>query len=256
MSFWSIGSGAIKPAIAMTKKSVELATRYYGGVHLITDRKGAETFKDVDWLSISTELEALPKEYKDVWSLGKIKAYNIIAAKGRPFMHIDYDFFLLNRLPEKIETSDVFFQSKEDFKHFKTYCLDSLYNECDILPLHNKLQIDTAYNCGVVGGVNYDFFQRYTEQSIECILDSRNSQFWLGDNKLLSQKYNCFRAHATKALLAEQYFAAITCHEMGIIPSFIVDGSYYTDRDENEFFIHLYGRHKTSSAYKARVKFL
>lgn len=255
MSFWSIGNNAIKPAVVMTQKSVELIKRYYNGVHLITDEQGAETFKDIDWLSVSTELESLPKEYKDVWSLGKLKAFNIIANKHKPFMHIDYDFFLLRKVPDYIEQADVFFQSKEDLAHFKSYCLDSIYNECEELPFECNSRLSTAFNCGIIGGNNYDFFKKYTELSLETVLNSCNRDFWLGDIKDLRSKYDCFRP-ATKALLAEQYFGAYVCMLMNITPTLLIDGPYYVDKHQNDLFIHLYGRFKARNTYEAKIKLL
>ena len=256
MSYWSLHETAPKSATIMTKKSVELAKRYYPGVHLITDCQGAETFCDLDWLSISTELETLPKEYKDVWSLGKIKACNIIASKHKPFIHIDYDFFLLKKLPEHFEASNVLFQSKEELVHFKTYSLDSIYSECQNLFIKDIPRLDVSYNCGVIGGNNYNFFKQFTERSLNCVLDPCNRNFWLGCGDYLTKKYQNFSTYSTKALLAEQYFAAATCKEMNITPSLLIDGQYHSDGAENDQFIHLYGKGKTKKAYSTRVEYL
>ena len=90
-----------------------LAKRQYESVNLIGDKKGIDLLKHLDWSSISEELEDLPEGYEEVWSLSKLKAYNIIAQKGEPFFHIDFDFFLLKKLPDNIETAQVVFQNKE-----------------------------------------------------------------------------------------------------------------------------------------------
>lgn len=188
-----------------------LAKKHYGGVHLIGDKRGIELLRHLDWSSVSDELEELPEGFRDVWSLSKLKAYNIIAQKNEPFFHIDFDFFLLKRLPNEIETANVVFQSRETrLNSDLNYNTDVFHRDIKYLPVrrdrtNSGLDIKprvVAYNCGIVGGTDIGFFKLYSELAIKCVLSQENRSFWQ-DTELKP---------ISKPILAEQYYASLIAH--------------------------------------------
>ncbi len=225
-----------------------LAKRQYESVNLIGDKKGVDLLKHLDWSSISEELEDLPEGYKEVWSLSKLKAYNIIAQKGEPFFHIDFDFFLLKKLPDNIETAQVVFQNKETrIDKDLNYNTIAFHKEVKYKPLdHAKTCANSpksiAYNCGIVGGRDVEFIKLYSDLAIECVLSEENKSFWQRDYHDLKKQYESFESYS-KAVLAEQYYAAIVATRNKPIDyiKFIAPANYYPSISLSSDFIHLLG---------------
>jgi hypothetical protein len=233
----------------MANLSFILAKRQYESVNLIGDKKGIEILKHLEWSSISDELEELPEGYEEVWSLSKLKAYNIIAQKGEPFFHIDFDFFLLKKLSDEIKNAQVVFQNIEtniniDLK----YNTDAFNKEVKYQPLsYNATNISTnprsiAYNCGIVGGRDVEFIKLYSDLAIECVLSEENKSFWQREYHDLKKQYPNFESYS-KAVLAEQYYAALVAgfnRPINYI-KFLTCSNYYPRIKLNCNFIHLLG---------------
>ena len=270
--------------VEIVKKSVELLNRAYGEVHFITDDEGAKKFASVEWASVDTSLNSLPKEYHHTWSLGKIKAYNIISQRGEPFLHFDGDFFINRRLPKHIEEKPIIFQNTEKAHYndnyivyaFRWFCpykhLTAPIKTC--VTLHEKennaaeysgILSENAFNCGIVGGSDLDYFFNYSKSSLDTIFDPLNKLFWTTDYKHL-QRYHPGIRSWTPAILAEQYYASIVADLMQKQPYFL---SYpdignphiekriqdwlgtgqmsfeFNDESLNDFkWMHLYGHYK------------
>jgi hypothetical protein len=278
MSFWTganQGDGAFsdkynntyrnKIAAELTLKSIESIKAAYGEINLITDNKGAEIFGCYDWTTIDTSLEQLPKEYGEVWSLGKLKAFNIIANKGEPFFHFDHDVFINKRLPPEIESAGVVFQSPEYIYSKYHYDLPLFIRGgvCPhrLIPDNFTSVNDTgditrdivAFNCGVVGGLDVDFFKFYSHTALEMVLHPANAKLWLTPNSVwMAERPKTFMSW-TKAVLAEQYHAAVTCNYLNITPTFVVPQPYDQTKMIRDWetgierfnYVHLFGGFKS-----------
>jgi len=295
MSHWTIpttreliqkytnGNNDFPHEVEMVKKSVELLNKAYGEVHFITDNEGAKKFSSIEWASVDTSLNDLPKEYYHTWSLGKIKAYNIIAQKGEPFLHFDGDFFINQRLPKDIEEKPIIFQNTEaahfndnyvlytfrwfcPFKHLaSTNNYFTLNSQENCSKEYNGLLPSNAFNCGIVGGSDLDYFFNYSESSLRTVFDPFNKPFWTKNFRELKRYHEGMRSW-TLAILAEQYYASLVADQMGKSPYFlsypntadpliekrIIDwlGSdqlefEFNEEETNKFkWIHLYGHFK------------
>jgi hypothetical protein len=204
MSFWTQEETFKQyQFINILKVALYYAKQHYNEINLITDYKGEQILKNIfKWNNISTELESLPKEYKNVWSLGKIKAYQTIASYGDPFLHLDYDVFLVNKLPFDLVNSDIFCQSIErgcdaryQLHFFEKYCINKFYED--------KFKSNWAPNCGIIGGKDLDFFEKYSSLALKTILDKDNANFWAT---------NYYMKSDLKACIGEQYYFAISCN--------------------------------------------
>ena len=181
----------------LTKLCLHYLTKNYKNVYLITDKMGEEFFGDLNWSNIYTDLEGIinPK-FKEVWSLGKLYAINIIANKNEPFLHIDYDFFILKKLPRSILNAPIIVQSRE-FACDIQYEIKWYEKHCKNKYLKKYKRNTITYNCGIIGGTDYKFFQKYSENAIKAVEDPKNKKFW-------NRKY-LFPAFV-KACVAEQYY--------------------------------------------------
>ena len=246
MSFWSQAYRNKEKTIDLIKTitnfNVKNINKIYDGVHFITDKRGAEIFKDIPWASVDESLEKVPIKYSQVWSLGKLYAYYKISKKREHFLHIDYDFLIFDRLPNFIENADIVFQSKE-FTEILHYHTEIFHEKCIRKYLASEFNPERmAYNCGIIGGKDTLFFEGYSTSAIELVEDPINANLWLEDWK--SQKLECF----TKAVLAEQYYANLALQHYNLCPTLLWNVYGYNPADKKYFettnCIHLYGNFK------------
>jgi hypothetical protein len=253
-----------KLMLKLTEKSVNLINQYNGEVHLITDSLGKEIFKNIKFASINNYLNDVPKEYGDVWCLGKMFALNKIAHKNQPFIHLDYDFLIFKKIPEYILKKDIIVQSLEKKLYRYGYSLDYFKQECpNKYYCENSNNIDYAYNCGIIGGQDYDFFQKYSKASIDMILNIKNKNFFLKsylEHFKINNKFN----HWTTSILAEQYHFSNACSVLNKNVTFFykelapLTSAWYKNTycpDVKEFFleskcIHLYGEFKYNKRFQ------
>lgn len=195
ISFWGFSdfdvnhpNERISNIVDMTALSFSCARRHYENIYLVTDSKSLPLFEDIPFTAIYTDLDELgdldPK-YHRYWSLGKIKTIEIAAEVGRPFVQIDYDVFLQKPLPKWLTTSEVFAQSPEPVAHTYAYNLDLFYEVYDYLgPCVNRSE--AAFNCGIIGGTNIDFFKKYAKGVMTFVKHPKNLKVF--DLKMSSSK--------------------------------------------------------------------
>jgi len=187
--------------VDLHKLSAFYAKKHFGEVHLITDSYSKDFFKDISWTSVSTELDDVPTDYPEVWSLSKLYAYKEICKRGDPFIHIDNDAILWKPLPDRVINAEVFVQCPEDInKH--GYEIDKFIEHC---PYKQEFSsgpfIEYSYNLGIFGGKNLDFISQYADKALDFVLNKKNKFYW--------QKYKKYKNYWSKAVVAEQYFLAM-----------------------------------------------
>jgi hypothetical protein len=188
--------------------SLETARRHYPETCLYTDSKGAEILVDqlgLRFSQVSTELDALADEDPEWWALGKLYTYSV---QQEPFIHIDSDVYLWKRLPEYIESADVFAQNPEPFPELGDFCyqperVDQAFQTAGgWLPeewywYRQNHGTQRGECCGILGGQRTDFIRHYAKQALRLALDPANERAWqpLGDK-------------AGQMTLVEQYLLA------------------------------------------------
>lgn len=213
LSYW--GGGYQKEpseyVIDLHKLSTFLCKGHYGEVHLLTDSKSEKFFTNLnfDTITVLDQLDNIPVDYQKVWSLGKLHCFNYLAKKNIQFLHVDYDVFLFKKLPEFINSANMFVQSME--KLF-LYPVEKMLRKCDFKNFSQKDMPAYAYNMGIFGGRDSEFIKGYTSSSIKFVLNDKNKFFWLG--------YQDFSAHT--AMLAEQWYLSCYAkkHQKKITPLF------------------------------------
>jgi hypothetical protein len=203
----------------LTKKfaqiSVAMFKKFYKNVYLITDTKGLDIFKDISFTETYSVLDIVPQEYKDVWSIGKLYAIKYIAEKNEQFCHVDFDFIITKELPNQIIDAEAFVQSVEYNIEHLCYNIPAYYKFCKNKYLAKNVFLNSAFNCGIVGGKNCSFFYEYADTAIKMIEDPENKELWL-KNYIEFQPW-------TKAVIAEQYYLACAMKKFNIRPKLIFD---------------------------------
>jgi hypothetical protein len=137
---------------------------HYGNVELFTDNYGKKLLVDtldLPYSEVNTSLESLQNYPSELWALGKILTYSL---QNEPFLHADTDVFIWKKLPENFTNGELFAQNLElNFPKYKDV-LDIIQHDFRNVPpvLFQKYQstgIIEAFNAGVIGGQNTEFFK-------------------------------------------------------------------------------------------------
>jgi hypothetical protein len=146
----------------------------YGEVKLFTDNLGKELLIDkleIPYSKVNLELNELQDYPADLWALGKVLTYSL---QEKPFLHADTDVFLWDKLPVDFLKTDLFTQNLEyNFPKYKEV-LEIVLSEFkdikeDLFPVYLKTKNIYAYNAGIIGGCNLDFFKDFKNEVFKII---------------------------------------------------------------------------------------
>jgi len=181
--------------------SMKSGAAHYRPTCLVTDDAGARLLVDglgLEFDVVSTALNALSDYDPGWWALGKIYTYRL---QTEPFVHIDSDVFLWQRLPAQLERAALFAQNPERFTPGASYYRPELFELVlagGWLPDEWRWyraagQGQSAICCGIVGGHRMDFLHHYAAQALRLIDHPANRPHWsrlsdkIGHNVLFEQ---------------------------------------------------------------------
>ncbi len=234
-----------------TALSILCASRHFKEVQFISSDWALDVIKPLGLpiTSYSNKLNEMKRVSKYFWAYGKLLAYN---EQTKPFVHIDNDVFLFDPLPPRILKARLCFQSWEPFSQ-KGYHYYELLRPCfDKAPVKPQIIADNpvtdfAYNCGICGGHDLEFFKEWMKCSEEYIFAPENHDtfFKQFDKVLIHQN-----------LFHEQYFAASLIKMHGLRPEVKVINrdAVKAGKDPRHKFTHYWGTTKTDRANMARVR--
>lgn len=237
--------------------SVELARKHYPDTALVTDDDGAKLLVDqlkLPFVHVSLELNKLRDHDPDWWALGKLYAYRL---ETEPFVHIDSDVFLWNRLPTELEAAPVFAQSPETFdperdEHwYPLRPVERAIGTSGRLPdawrwySAQKTPL-VAANCGIIGGNRTDVLRDYANLGIRTAEAPENAPMWaaFGDKGFCN-------------VLVEQFLlnAVVEHRELRVAYLFPTDAAPYDPRRaEAAGYTHLIGGAKRNPELMADLE--
>jgi hypothetical protein len=147
--------------------------KFYDEVELYTDELGKRLLIDklqLPYTKVNVVFQNIEKYDPGLWALGKIYTYSL---QKQPFIHVDGDVYIWNQFPEKFKNAELISQNIESNFSFYTHLIKSL-KEIDFrFPDYIKENLisgkNNAYNAGIFGGNNIDFFQDYTQEAFRLI---------------------------------------------------------------------------------------
>jgi len=150
--------------------SVFQSLKYFEKVEMVTDSVSKKMFEDLDipFTKISTELDELKNYPKELWALGKIKAYSI---QNEPFIHLDNDLILNdNTNLDLLNEYDIAVSHKEENTSPYNIFYPKLLNALD-LQVDTKIwnRYDYAFNMSIYACNNLKFNKFYTEKAFELV---------------------------------------------------------------------------------------
>lgn len=148
----------------------------YDEVILYTDSAGYAIFHDLLKLPY-TRFEVLYDHIKckpDHWAYPKLLTYSF---QKEPFIHVDGDVFLHNRLIHGIESGELIAQNAEIGSSYYKDMMNAIMTSPITIPdiLYKELIKDSisSYNAGVIGGNDTEFIGEYCRTAFEFIDENR-----------------------------------------------------------------------------------
>lgn len=140
----------------MTALSLATMRKVFDRVELVTDSRGAELLKDLNYHEVHLDLDDLSDLHHRYWSAGKVYSLNRYSV---PVVHVDGDVFFLKPEIKDLfrESWDAVVQMKETGEHYrKTYSHLIDWMEPALFSWNLKTY-NFAYNCGVIGFRDMNF---------------------------------------------------------------------------------------------------
>ncbi len=177
-----------------------------------------------------------------LWALPKILTYSL---QNGPFLHIDGDVFLFDKLPSELLNAGLISQNIEEATDYYLQTQQQLARSFAYFP--NCVDVDfqstvpiKAVNAGILGGNNVSFFKEYTELALKYI--NNNLPYF---NSINVDRFNVFfEQHLFYALAKEKQLPIKV-----LINETIKDNQYlylgnFHETSCGRTYLHLLGHYK------------
>ena len=171
--------------------SINQLRKYYENVELYTDELGAEILIDtlkLPYSKVHIVLNELDSYHKDLWAISKIKTY---ALQKEPFLHVDGDVYIWDAFPEDLMKADLITQNLERTTAYYRKMWSGIEPNLSYIPeefnTFNSTKNGFACNMGIVGGVDLEFYNTYTEAAFKFV--DKNSDAW---DTINNKNFNVF----------------------------------------------------------------
>lgn len=240
----SAGFNSTKELSFFLSLSVEYSKKFFKEVELVTNDYGKSILikkYKIPFTSVDTSLNKL-NVHKDLWAFAKIVSYSI---QKKPFVHIDLDVVLWEKIPAHLLKSKIFFQHKDTFEMQPGYKYLVTAVEGTTISYYCKEKgIKHAHNCGVVGVNDLSLPVKWLAMAKDFIFNESNKHFW---NKLENKGQMNY--------LFEQYFISCICKGEKLEPGVLIKNFSYDSASKPSFkMTHLWGESKKKSVETNRIK--
>ncbi len=196
-SFWSKPFEATRRGTWLSEKhhllswalSLQTASQHYRPTALYTDDAGARLLIDgigLEFDQVFTSLNALDAYDPGWWATGKLYTYRV---QQEPFIHIDSDVYLWQRLPRDLERASLLAQNPEFFvpnaSYYEPQTLEAALENHAATWLPPEWQWyrgshleQRGENCGIFGGQRVDFIRHYAAQALAFVEHEANRRVW------------------------------------------------------------------------------
>lgn len=228
-TYFQINGSIDQKTISMMTLSALLAKKNYGNIHLYCDDSTAKLVKEIGIPYDTIDVEVL-KDFKGkTFSIPKLLTF---AAQTEPYIHIDFDTFIFDRIDFEKYGGRTIYAHKDYstqtgvgyislFGFYKTY-LNTLFEAREILGKEILENIDVTHipNMCIFGSFNYELVAKACKEIL--VIYEENKPFW--DEKF----YN--------ACVLEQLLIPTVMKK--IDPEYMTDGyNYFYLKEHNVFDI-------------------
>ncbi len=252
-TFWSAGGDLLKNSYSWLEPQYHLMSwalsclslrENYNEVVLYTDSNGYKVLIEqlqLPYTDVIIQYDDL-KCPKHQWAYSKILSYSL---QKKPFLHIDGDVYLPNRLNPELEQGGIIAQNKEKGTAYYRNMVNKIQDENIMFPefLEKELHKESipSYNAGVLGGNDIEFIQDYCQ----AVFD------YVESNQLLHKHLN----YSSHNILFEQIlFHALASEKNKKVTTILkqeINDNGYSHLDFCDFYsyknytlMHIIGGHK------------
>lgn len=244
------GFRSIREMALMLTLSVLESKKQFSSVEFYTTTYGQKIVEDykIPFDKVHVVLDELTGLIDpEHWAYAKIYVYSL---QTEPFIHIDNDVIIWDKLPNHILKSPLFFQNKEHLKEHQGYI--SLLRTVKMLHPDYQKQgfkvtqivdsgVKWAYNCGVVGGNDLNTIREWKE-----IVDQ-----YLFSNKVYWKKVEDKHSHNH---LFEQYFISSLIQLKSMRVNTLLGDDFMRSAVRDFRYTHLWGEVKRDPKVIDKVK--
>jgi hypothetical protein len=182
-----------------------------------------------------------------LWAHPKLLTYSI---QNEPFIHVDGDVYIFNRLPAEYESAELIAQNAEvGSAYYKKMAIKFLNDNViipEILRKEIEKEIILSYNAGVLGGNDLNFIKEYCQIAFDFISTNKLNDT---NSKISDVNYN---------ILFEQIlFRVLVAHNKKTVLNVIkqpIQDNGYTYKEfcdfysvEKQPYMHIIGGHKRNN---------
>jgi len=178
----------------------------------------------------------------DVWAYAKLDTYS---RQNEPFLHVDGDVFISEPFSKKLLSTPLIAQGFEENMEIYQTTFSTLDKYLEYKPcwLIEGLKEPHAYNAGIIGGTDLEFFKNYVVLAQDFFTKNKNAikrMIEKGENvgavNLIFEQYLFY-------YLAKKGKKQISCFSDFVVKK-AVDNEYFFRVDEEWKYIHLMGNAK------------
>lgn len=219
--------------------------KVYGNVELYSDGKGANLLVDqlgLPYTTVHTDFNSFDNVNDKLWALPKLYTYSL---QTSPFLHIDGDVFIFDKLPSKLLNSELIAQNPEIATEYYIETQKQLMEHFTYFPIIVKGDFESgipikAVNAGILGGTDIEFFQNYTAEAFKYVKLNREHL-----NEIDTEKFNVFFEQHLFYVLAKNSERRISY----LFQSLTKSDSYthlanFHETPQPAFYLHLLGHYK------------
>ena len=231
--------------------------KYYGSVDLVTDSIGAAILVQklkLPYTNVSLKLEELKSVDSRLWALGKIVTYKL---QDQPFLHVDGDVYIWERFSKELERSEVVVQNMEVEYPFYKDLMEQIDRHFYFTPpsIVNYGQFNNnynAYNAGIIGGGDLEFFRLFTGEALKFIFQNSNSLSKI-DVGLFNPVYEQLLLYCLSKEQQKNVYKYSETVDGDALNKEFQDADNFHNAEQRGKLIHLFGYCKTKSTDMYRV---
>lgn len=221
--------------------------KYYNNVILYSDDIYAKVLIDIlqlPFTDVKCELNYLNRYHEQLWALPKIYTYS---KQEAPFIHIDGDIFVWEKFTERFLQSELLAQNFEKSTEYYEGIMLTLeknltYFPPEIIEHRNSKELIFAYNAGLFGGSDMDFFREYCMKAFEFVNKNLNNL-----HKINVTNFNMFfEQYLFYCLITKQNKKISVLLDTTYFDNGYKGLAYFIDVPYKQKYIHVLGTYKHS----------
>jgi hypothetical protein len=235
--------------ITSFKLAIACAKRSFKTIEIYTDKVGYELLILKHKLTVDavhTVLDDINHYPSDLWMTGKLYTYSL---QKEPFIHLDYDLYLLKPIPSHYFNESIIVQCEELFEHTDVYewGIDWVRSTNQNLPKEFNFNTEIPYkyqkanNLGLVGGQAFDAIADFGKRSLQMI----------EENATLISQLPVNKQNQLNIIYEQFFFTQYMLYHNIKVKAFMPD-ALKRYRFDNDTFVHMLS--KVKSYYPACVE--